>query len=284
MRVLLAEDNARLAALMAEGLAAEGFAADVVASVAAAREALAVVGYDLLLLDLGLPDGDGMALIRALRRRHDATPILVITARDGLGDRVGGLDSGADDYLVKPFDMAELAARCRALLRRPGACLGTTLAVANLEFDTSGRAVRVAGRPVRMARRERDLLELLLRRAGQVVAKESLEAALYALEAPVTPNALEAAVSRLRRRLAEAGARVAVHTAHGIGYMLAAREPDEAAAPRRPAAPADDDQPRHPANPVDDDQRRRPANPAPDDQRRRPANPARETRPVRNGE
>lgn len=221
MRVLLAEDNARLAALICEGLEAEGFVLDRFTTLAAARESVAANRYDLLLLDLGMPDGDGIDFIRAVRRAGNTTPILVITARNGLGDRVGGLDSGADDYLVKPFDILELAARCRALLRRPGACLGTTLSLENLDFDTAEREVRVSGRVIHVPPRERDLLERLMRRAGHVVHKASLEDALYALSSEVTPNALEAAVSRLRRRLAQERAAVVLHTAHGIGYMLA---------------------------------------------------------------
>ncbi len=221
MRVLLAEDNARLATLIADGLTEEGFAVDGFASLSEAEEAAAAGHYDLLLIDLGMPDGDGIDLIRAVRKARSTTPILIITARNGLGDRVGGLDSGADDYLVKPFEMPELAARCRALLRRPGGCLGTTLSVANLAFDSVEREVRVSGQVVRVPPRELDLLERLMRRAGHVVSKASLEAALYALSEEVTPNALEAAVSRLRRRLAAAGADVVLHTAHGIGYMLA---------------------------------------------------------------
>lgn len=221
MRVLLAEDSARLAALITEGLTREGFTLDHVVTLADAREASLVVNYDLILLDLGMPDGDGVDFIRDLRRLRITTPVLVVTARNGLGDRVSGLDSGADDYLVKPFELPELAARCRALLRRPGACLGVTLKVANLEFESVGREVRVAGRPIRLSPRERDLLERLMRRADHVVAKESLEEALYSLETQVTPNALEAAVSRLRRRLSSSKAGVVVHTAHGIGYMLA---------------------------------------------------------------
>ncbi|MDI4665677.1 response regulator transcription factor [Xanthobacter autotrophicus] len=221
MRVLLAEDNPRFANLIAEGLEAEGFVLDRFGSLSAARESVALDRYDLFLIDLGMPDGDGIDFVRAVRRAGNTTPILVITARNGLGDRVGGLDSGADDYLVKPFDMPELAARCRALLRRPGGCLGTTLNVENLEFDTIAREVRISSRVIHVPPRECDLLERLMRRAGHVVSKASLEDTMYALSSEVSPNALEAVVSRLRRRLAAEKARVVLHTAHGIGYMLA---------------------------------------------------------------
>ena len=221
MRLLLIEDNPRLSELVSGGLAAEGFSVDAFATAADATLALRAAGYDLILLDLGLPDGDGIALLDGWKRRASlATPVLVITARDGLDDRVTGLDAGADDYLVKPFAMKELVARCRALLRRPGACLGTELEAGNIRLDVRSHAVAVAGRAIPMPLREQGLLEVLMRRGGQVVAKPSIEQSLYALSAEVTPNALEATVSRLRKRLAAAGADVRVHTSHGIGYAL----------------------------------------------------------------
>ncbi|OYU15738.1 MAG: DNA-binding response regulator [Alphaproteobacteria bacterium PA4] len=220
MRLLLVEDNPRLAGLIRDGLRGQGFAVDGCTGLADAEAALQVNSYDLLLLDLGLPDGDGLALLRAIRRRRDTTPILVITARGGLDDRVSGLDAGADDYLVKPFQIPELAARCRALLRRPGAALGTVLIGGNVALDTAAREVLVAGCTVETPPREVDLLEHLLRRAGHVVAKASLENALYAMDAEVTPNALEAVVSRLRKRLAATAANVTIRTVHGVGYAL----------------------------------------------------------------
>jgi len=222
MRLLLAEDNLRLAALIVEGLTARGFTLDWFETLGEARHARSIVAYDLILLDLGMPDGDGIGFVHEVRRSQASTPILVLTARSGLGDRVIGLDAGADDYLVKPFDIEELAARCRALLRRPGACLGTSLELGNVHFTTAEREARVGGQTVRMSPRELALLECMMRRAGRVVAKASLEEALYSLAAEVTPNALEAVVSRLRRKLAESGATVTLHTAHGIGYMLSA--------------------------------------------------------------
>ncbi|KAB7643873.1 response regulator transcription factor [Polymorphobacter fuscus] len=222
MRLLLVEDNARLAALVRDGLSAQGFVVDWAASLAGAEAALAGSTYDLLLLDLGLPDGDGLALLRSVRQRRDRTPILVLTARGGLDDRVCGLDAGADDYLVKPFQIPELAARCRALLRRPGAVLGTSLGCGNVALDTATRAVTVAGAPVDASPREVGVLEALLRRSGHVVAKAALENALYTLDADVTANALEAAVSRLRKRLAAGDADVTIRTVHGVGYALLA--------------------------------------------------------------
>lgn len=220
MRLLLVEDNRRLAGLVTEGLADEGFVIDWSPTLAEAREMVQLSAHDLALLDLGMPDGDGIDFIRFLRRVRFVSPILVLTARAGLDDRVLGLDSGADDYLVKPFEMRELAARCRTLLRRPGAPLGTVLTAGNLRFDCALREAAVDGRPLRLSPKELGLLESLMRRAGHVVAKPSLESALYAQAAEVSANALEAVVSRLRRRLADSRATVTIHTAHGIGYIL----------------------------------------------------------------
>lgn len=220
MRLLLIEDNARLANLVMEGLGRQGFALDWVETVDDAELAMKVADHDLLLVDLGLPDGDGIDLIRKARQNKETTPILVLTARSGLDDRVTGLDAGADDYLIKPFEIAELAARCRALLRRPGASLGTQLAAGNVVLDCAARSVEIAGSATDATPREVNLLEVLLRRVGHVVAKPVLENTLYSMDAEVTPNALEASVSRLRKRLAAAGADVQLRTVHGVGYAL----------------------------------------------------------------
>jgi DNA-binding response OmpR family regulator len=222
MRLLLIEDNARLGALLVDGLVQDGFVVDWRETLEEGLEARGLAAYDLILLDLGLPDGDGLDLVKQLRRSRDSVPILILTARGGLGERIAGLDVGADDYLVKPFDIAELAARCRALLRRPGSCLGVILEAGNVALDTANRSLEVAGTPVAMSPRELALLEHLLRRAGQVVAKTLLEDQLYAMDAEVTPNALEVAVSRLRKRLTAAHADLTLRTAHGVGYALMA--------------------------------------------------------------
>ncbi len=220
MRLLLVEDNARLADLMASGLAGSGFAVDTVATLADARSAMSVADYDLLLLDVGLPDQDGTNLLRPLRAAGHNLPILIVTARGGLQDRVKGLDLGADDYLVKPFEMAELLARCRALLRRPGQCLGIQLTAGDLLLDTVAHRVTVAGREQELGRREFALLELLLRRVGQVVSRQNVEQALYNFDQDISPNAIEAVVSRLRKRLATAGTTITIHTVRGVGYLL----------------------------------------------------------------
>ena len=220
MRLLLVEDNPQLAELVQEGLTRQGFAIDRAGSLKEAVAARGAASYDLILLDLGLPDGDGMTLVRQLRQGHDSIPILILTARGGLNDRLIGLDSGADDYLVKPFEIAELAARCRALLRRPGSSLGVVLQLGNVALDTTTRMVSVNEQRIEIPPREVTLLELLLRRAEQVVRRSQLEESLYSFGDEVTPNALESAVSRLRKRLTAAEANVVVRTAHGIGYAI----------------------------------------------------------------
>lgn len=220
MRLLLIEDNARLAALTGEGLVKAGFAVDAVRSLEEAHAAILVTGYDAILLDLGLPDGDGLSFLKSLRGSGNATPVLVLTARDGVEDRVGGLNLGADDYLVKPFALEELVARVRALLRRPGHALGTALRQGNLSFDTVERVVRVGDQPVELGRRELDALELLMRRAGRVVSKSAIESNLYGFGEEVGENAVEVLIHRLRKRLQQAGADAGIQTLRGIGYIL----------------------------------------------------------------
>jgi DNA-binding response OmpR family regulator len=221
MRLLLIEDNDRLAHFLMKGLDAEGFAVDHVGLIDEAEAALATMRFDAILLDLGLPDGDGMDLLKRLRAKGDTTPILVTTARGDLGDRLKGLDGGADDYLIKPFEIAELAARLRALLRRPGAVMSREIELGNLRFDAESRTATIEGRALALGRRETDLLEALIRRSGRAIAKSALENAIYGLAGEVEPNALEVLVSRLRRRLAEAGATAQIHTLRGIGYLMA---------------------------------------------------------------
>ena len=220
MRLLLVEDNDRLAELVSANLEGASFAVDRFSCLGDAEEALAMTRYDAVILDLGLPDGDGMDLLRRMRARNDATPLLILTARDGIGARVEGLNSGADDYLVKPFAAEELVARVRALLRRPSDGLGMVLTFANLTFDIVAREARVGAVAIPLSRREADLLEHLMRRAGRVVPKRFLEETLYGFEEEVTANSIEATVSRLRKRLQISAALVAVHTVRGVGYLL----------------------------------------------------------------
>lgn len=221
MRILLVEDNDRLAEFISAGLKSAGFVPDVFGTVADAVAAFESASYQAAILDLGLPDGDGLEIIRAQRAKAAPCPMMVLTARDGVSDRVSGLNAGADDYLLKPFAMEELIARLRAILRRPGAALSVELGLGNLTFDTAGREVRVDGQLIAMPRREMEMLEHLLRRSGKVVSKRSLEEGLYGFDDDVTPNSVEVLVSRLRKRLQQSGAAVTVHTLRGIGYMLA---------------------------------------------------------------
>jgi two-component system response regulator QseB len=185
-----------------------------------AGTALSTIRYDAAILDLGLPDGDGLDVLRAARRDGVHTPILILTARDGLKDRVGGLNAGADDYLLKPFEMEELVARVNALMRRPGGALGVTLELGNVSFDSVAREMRIDERVVPAPRRELDLLEQLMRRAGRVVSKPWLEEALYGLDDEVSSNSIEVAMHRLRKRLQSEGASVQIHTLRGVGYMM----------------------------------------------------------------
>lgn len=223
MRLLLIEDNERLGSLIRDGLTKDGLAVDWQQTLEEGEATLGAAAFDLVLLDLGLPDGDGLDLIRRLRRASDTIPILVLTARGGLSDRIVGLDAGADDYLVKPFDISELSARCRALLRRPVQGLTPVLSVGKLTFDTSSRQAAHDGTLIELPRREAGLLEILMRRAGSVLTKQALEEAVYDFNEPVTPNAVEVAISRLRRRLEDAGAKDLLHNVRGIGYMLKAK-------------------------------------------------------------
>src|SRR5256885_14998887 len=175
MRLLVVEDEARISEIVRQALQRAGFVVDAVSCCADARAALSLTAYDAAILDLGLPDGDGMKLLGQLRSAGDPIPVLVLTARDAVEDRVSGLDGGADDYLVKPFAMTELIARTKALLRRPGGALGTMLKAGNIDLDTIGRDVRVGSTVLALARRECAILEHLMRRLGRVVPKAVLE-------------------------------------------------------------------------------------------------------------
>src|SRR5690348_8536857 len=221
MRLLIVEDNEELAELLAKGLKTAGYECDVLSTVEDARAVLATTFYAALILDLGLPDGDGLDLLREIRQRDDPIPVLVLTARGGLQDRVTGLRSGADDYLVKPFALEELVARLEALLRRPGQLLGRSLQVANLTFDTEGRQAFIDDKPQVLSSRETAVLELLMRRKDRVVSKKLVEDHIFGLSGEVASNAVEVYVHRLRKQLSERGARVQIHTIRGVGYLIA---------------------------------------------------------------
>jgi DNA-binding response OmpR family regulator len=220
MRVLLFEDHDRLAESIVQGLAGYGFGIDAFETAEDGLNAYKIVDYDAIILDLGLPDRDGFDVLKHLRQKSLSVPILVLTARDHLDARVMGLDAGADDYVVKPIAISELAARLRALLRRPGYALGEVLVLGNLQLHATSRQVTVDETSIRFSAKEVEALEILLRRQGQVLAKKTIEDSLYGLSDSVTPNNIEVLISRLRRRLADCGANCSIHTFHGIGYML----------------------------------------------------------------
>lgn len=220
MRLLVVEDELRIVDILKDVLESAGFAVDAVNTATGARNALSDIPYDAVILDLGLPDGDGLEVLKSARAQGLQIPILVLTARDAIDDRVFGLDAGADDYLVKPFAIQELVSRIKALLRRPGGALGAVLEAGNLAFDTIGREVTISGNPVQLSRRELSILEILLRRFGRVVPKDVLEEKLYAFDQEPESNAVSVHVHHLRRKLKTQAASVEVHTVRGIGYLL----------------------------------------------------------------
>lgn len=223
MRLLLIEDNPRLAALIQAGLAKEGFFSDVVNGVAEGLSALSTTHFSLVILDLGLPDGDGLSILQHLRGKGATTPVLVLTARQSISEKVKGLDQGADDYLGKPFAFDELLARIRALLRRPPTYLGNQLMLGGMILDTASKELTVHGARHLLGAREAALLEALLRRSNHVVPKGVLEDQLYGLATEGSPNAIEVYVHRLRKQLEDAGAGAEIHTVRGVGYLI--REP-----------------------------------------------------------
>lgn len=220
MRLLVVEDNEQLSHLIAKGLRAAGFDVDCAGTAEDARLVLRTTRYAAVVLDLGLPDGDGMTVLAELRSRNDPIPVLVVTARSSATDRVKGLRNGADDYLVKPFAFEELVARLEAILRRPGHLLGSSIRLGNLVFDTTSRQAFVDHKPHLLSAREVVVLEALIRRAGYVVPKKVLEDQLFGLSGDVASNAVEVYVHRLRKQLQAAGATVLIHTVRGVGYLI----------------------------------------------------------------
>jgi len=219
MRILLVEDDPALGEAVRDHLRSLAHAVDREERLAWAEAALRAVPYDLVLLDLGLPDGDGLAFLKRLRARGDTTPVIVLTARDRIGERIAGLEAGADDYLVKPFDLGELAARVAAVARRYAGDPNPLLEIGPLLVDRGRRIVTREGAPVTLSAREWALLEALALRPGAIVSKERLKELLYPMGEEVESNAVEVAVSRLRKKL---GAEV-IETVRGLGYRLAAR-------------------------------------------------------------
>lgn len=225
MRLLMAEDNVRLQDLVREVIHDAGYLVDIVGGVHELLSAVAIVKYDLLIIDLGLPDGDGIDAIRCLRARGTTAPILVVTAREGIRDRIRGLDSGADDYLTKPFNSGELLARIRALLRRPPRMSETILQAGPLQCHEASGEVLVNNSAVALRASERRLLTLLMRRPGGIVTRSAIEEALSEFGREVSANAIAIVVSRLRRAITVPTAgRVRIETVRGIGYALRAHK------------------------------------------------------------
>ena len=220
MRLLIVEDNNDLSRFLTNGLAAAGYAADVAGTAASASAALATTRFAAVILDLGLPDKDGMSVLRELRQRQDPTPVLILTARRSMRHRVEASGSGADDYLEKPFAFEELVARLEALLRRPGNMPAVSLQLGNVMLDTEARQVLVDGLGQLFSAREMAVLEILMRSSGRVVAESLLENHLYRTSGDIGSNAVEVCVHRVRKLLAESGADVHIHTVRGVGYVM----------------------------------------------------------------
>jgi len=216
MRILLVEDDELLGDGLQAGLRHCGFRADWLRDGESARTALATEDYAAVVLDLGLPRLDGLGLLRALRGAGNAVPVLVLTARDTTPDKVGGLDSGADDYLVKPVDLDEIAARLRALIRRAGGQATPMLRAGELELDPAGRRVYRNGEPVELPAKEFAILEMLMRNAGKVISRTQLESALYGWDEGVESNAVEVYIHHLRRKLGQG----LIRTQRGVGYLF----------------------------------------------------------------
>jgi DNA-binding response OmpR family regulator len=227
-RILVVEDDGDIAALLGRELRGLGYTVDTVGFAGDALLAARANDYALMIVDLGLPDGDGLDFVREMRRRSVDAPILMLTARRKVEDRVIGLSSGADDYLVKPFAVAEVRARVLALLRRPSNLRGHRTSVANVVVDSDALEVVVDGASVPLPRKQFQLLELLARRKNHMTPKRMIEEALYGFDDEVSANSIEAQVSKLRRALRTAGAEVKLETRRGIGYRLVAMAPTAA--------------------------------------------------------
>ena len=220
MRLLVVEDDRALATVLRRALVEDGYAVDVVPNAAAADEAVSVNDYALIVLDLGLPDGDGASMCRAWRDGGMDAHVLMLTARDGRRDRIGGLDAGADDYITKPFDFEEFSARVRALLRRPRGPRRTPMSAGDVTLDAATRTVWRAGVQVALTTREFSLLRYLLSRAGEVVERGELMEQVWDANYDGLSNTLEVHVAALRRKLDMPGRDSPIETVRGVGYRM----------------------------------------------------------------
>jgi len=241
MRVLVVEDDASLGGVIAKGLREQAYAVDLAEDGDAALYLAAVNEYDAIVLDVLLPKKDGFTVCRTLRGRGIQTPVLMLTARDTVRDKIAGLDAGADDYLSKPFDFAELLARLRALLRRGPVLAPSTISVADLTIDTRGQTASRAGRSLPLTTKEYALLEFLARNAGSVVTREAICAHVWDDNHDPFSNAIEVYVNRLRRKTEVAGGSRLIHTRRGAGYVFADEGEDTAAPGQAPGTGAASD-------------------------------------------
>ena len=218
MRILLVEDEPELAQMLVAALTKDGMIVDHAPTLAIAREAIHQSVHEAVVLDRGLPDGDGLDLIAQIKENGAGTPVIVLSALDSLEQKIEGLDTGADDYLAKPFAFDELLARLRAVARRPAVALPRNVEIGGLVFDLEDRVASINGYPTDLPRRECLALEALVRRSGRVVSRTALEEAVYGFDDEIASNSLDAHISRLRKKLEPAG--VQIHAMRGIGYLL----------------------------------------------------------------
>jgi two-component system response regulator QseB len=216
MRLLLIEDDPLLGDGLQAGLRQHGYTVDWLQDAASAEAALASGNYEIMVLDIGLPDRSGLTVLKQLRQRGDDLPVLILTARDALADRINGLDSGADDYMLKPFDLDELTARLRALLRRHGGRAENTIHHGELTLDPAAHAVCIAGKAIELPPREYAVLQLLLENSGRVMSRSRLEESLYSWDGEVESNAIEVYIHHLRKKF---GTEL-IRTIRGVGYII----------------------------------------------------------------
>ncbi|MBB6484547.1 response regulator transcription factor [Rhizobium lusitanum] len=220
MRILLLEDEPEMASALCSALRSRDAVVDHMVTLADAEEATKAVIYDVILLDRQVPDGDGLSLIPRLRANGVSAPVIILTARGQLDDRIDGLDTGADDYLVKPFAIEELLARLRAVMRRPGDVRAEVVNLGRMSYDFGCREAHVAGHRLELPRRELLVFETLARRIGRTVQRHMLEEAVYGFEDDIQSNSLDAHISRLRRKLIAADAGLEIHPVRGVGYLM----------------------------------------------------------------